>query len=110
MTALWRRSPMRSGEIVEAVYPERHWHKKTVNTLIRRLVDKGAIDYDKAPGGFLYFPVLDKASFRKDKAQNLLCDLFDGQLSPLLTTFVDADSLSETDLKELRKLISRLSG
>lgn len=109
MRALWRRSPMRSSEIVEAVAPVRDWHKKTVNTLIRRLVDKGAIDYDEAPGAFVYFPVLDKEVFRKRKAHKLLSELFEGRVTPLLATFVDDENLSDADLRELRKLISKLS-
>ena len=109
MNALWRSSPMRSREIVEATSEKRDWHKKTVNTLIRRLVEKGAIGYEEAPGGFLYHPEVSRDSYRQREASRMINDLFDGEVSPLLSAFADAEKLSESDLDELRNLIDRLS-
>lgn len=109
MSALWRASPLRSREIVEATSEERSWHKKTVNTLIRRLVEKGAISYEEAPGGFLYYPEITKESYRQRQANKLITGLFDGEVSPLLSAFVETEKLSDSDLDELRSLIKRLS-
>ena len=109
MTALWRASPLRSREIVEATSRERTWHRKTVNTLIRRLVEKGAISYEEAPGGFLYRPAITKESYRQRQANRLIKGLFGGEVSPLLSAFVETEKLSDSDLDELRSLIERLS-
>ncbi|MEL7024207.1 MAG: BlaI/MecI/CopY family transcriptional regulator [Pseudomonadota bacterium] len=109
MNALWRRSPMRSGEIVEAISATRSWHKKTVNTLIRRLVDKGAIQYDKSPGAYLYYPAIDKDAYRVAKTTKLVSDLYDGKIAPMIATFAEADSLSDQDIAALEKVISELS-
>lgn len=100
---------MRSGEIVEATSEKREWHRKTVNTLIRRLVDKGAVSYEEAPGGFLYYPAVTKASYRQRKANRMINDLFDGEVSPMLSAFAETEKLSDSDLEELRNLIDRLS-
>jgi BlaI family penicillinase repressor len=109
MNALWRTSPMRSGEIVESTSDERDWHKKTVNTLIRRLADKGAVRYEKAPGGFLYFPAITKESYRQREAKRMIKGLFDGEVSPLLSAFAETEELSDSDLDELRTLVEKLS-
>ena len=109
MSALWRASPLRSREIVEATLGERTWHRKTVNTLIRRLVEKGAISYEKASGGFLYHPTITKESYRQRQANRLIKGLFGGEVSPLLSAFVETEKLSDSDLDELRNLIERLS-
>jgi BlaI family penicillinase repressor len=109
MTVLWRASPLRSREIVEATSDERTWHRKTVNTLIRRLVEKGAVNYDEAPGGFLYYPAITKESFRQREANRMIKGLFDGEVSPLLSAFVETEKLSDSDLDDLRNLIERLS-
>lgn len=109
MTALWHASPLRSREIVESTSKERDWHKKTVNTLIRRLVDKGAISYEEAPGGFLYRPEITREAYRQQQANKLINGLFGGEVSPLLSAFVETEKLSESDLDDLRNLIERLS-
>lgn len=109
MSALWRASPLRSREIVEVTSGERTWHRKTVNTLIRRLVEKGAISYEEAPGGFLYYPEITKESYRQRQANKLIKGLFGGEVSPLLSAFAETQKLSDSDLDELRSLIERLS-
>ncbi len=109
MNVLWRASPMRSREIVESTSDEREWHKKTVNTLIRRLADKGAVRYEEAPGGFLYYPAITKKSYRKREANRMIKGLFDGEVSPLLSAFAETESLSDSDLEELRNLVEKLS-
>ena len=109
MEVLWNQGYLRSGEIALAVAPRRDWHRKTVNTLIRRLVEKGAIDYETAPGGFLYFPIVSKELIRQRSAAKLVNDLFDGEVSPLLAAFAETEKLTKSDLKQLRNLVSRLS-
>ncbi len=100
---------MRSREIVEATAGEREWHKKTVNTLIRRLVDKGAVAYEEAPGGFLYSPAITKKFYRQREAKRMIRELFDGEVSPLLSAFAETEKVSDSDLDELRTLVERLS-
>lgn len=100
---------MRSRDIVEATADQREWHKKTVNTLIRRLVDKGAVSYEEARGGFLYYPVVTKKSYRQREANRMIKGLFDGEVSPLLTAFAETEKLSDSDLDELRALVEKLS-
>ena len=109
MSVLWRTSPLRSREIVAATADKRQWHKKTVNTLIRRLVDKGAIAYEEASGGFLYSPAISKKSYRQREAKRMIKGLFDGEVSPLLSSFAETQKLSDSDLDELRSLVERLS-
>ena len=109
MTVLWRASPLRSREIVEATSDQRAWHRKTVNTLIRRLVEKGAVNYEEAPGGFLYCPAITKESYRQREANRMIKGLFDGEVSPLLSAFVETEKLSDSDLDDLRNLRARRS-
>lgn len=100
---------MRSREIVAATADEREWHKKTVNTLIRRLVDKGAVAYEEEPGGFLYSPAISKKAYRQREAKRMIKGLFDGEVSPLLSAFAETEELSDSDLNELRALVEKLS-
>lgn len=108
MDTLWRHSPQRSSEIAGQVAADRDWHPKTVNTLIRRLVDKGAVTFNKATGGYRYSPLISRDDYRSREAKRLVRELFDGQLTPLLASFVMSEKLSRSDLAALRKLVARL--
>ena len=108
MKVLWNDRPLRSGEIVQKVADDRHWHSKTVNTLIRRLVDKGAVGFERKTGGFLYFPLIAREDYRRDETKRFVSDLFDGEITPLLACFAKSEALTEPDLQELRKLIAKL--
>lgn len=108
MEVLWHEQPLRSGEIVHQVSASRSWHRKTVNTLIRRLVAKGAVGYEKATGGFLYFPLIDREDYRRGEVKKLVTELFDGEIAPLLACFAETDTLSKSELRELRNLVAKL--
>ena len=108
MEALWSEHPLRNGEIAQRVTTDRAWQRKTVSTLIRRLVDKGAIAYEKGLGGFLYSPLINKHNHRLNEAKKMVTELFDGEITPLLACFAESESLSKSDLRELRELIEKL--
>ena len=108
MEALWSERPLRRGEIVQHVNRCRAWHQKTVSTLIRRLVDKGAVRFEKGIGGYLYYPVVDREDYRRGEAKRLITELFDGEITPLLAGFANVEKLSKSDLAELRKLVEKL--
>ena len=108
MEALWKKHPLRSGEISQRVAEDQAWHRKTVSTLIRRLVDKGAIGFEKGVGGFLYSPLIYKEDYCLGETRKIVTELFEGEITPLLATFAKSETLSKSDLAELRKLIDRL--
>ena len=108
MEALWREHPLRNGEIAQRVIANHAWQRKTISTLIRRLVDKGAVGYQKGMGGFLYSPLIKKEKYRQSEAKKMVAELFDGEITPLLASFAKTETLSKTDLHELRQLIEAL--
>jgi BlaI family penicillinase repressor len=108
MEALWSGHPLRNGEIAQRVAADHEWHRKTVSTLVRRLVEKGAVGYEKGIGGFLYSPLIYREDYRLGETKKMVTDLFDGEITPLLACFAKSEVLSRSDLAELRKLIDEL--
>jgi predicted transcriptional regulator len=108
MEALWKEHPLRSGEIAQLVAEEHSWHRKTVTTLVRRLVNKGAIGFEKGVGGFLYSPIICRDDYCLGEAKKMVTELFEGEITPLLASFAKSEPISKSDLSELRKLIEKL--
>ena len=47
MRALWQRSPATAAQVVASLEGEADWKPKTVHTLLKRLVAKGAASQEK---------------------------------------------------------------
>jgi BlaI family penicillinase repressor len=105
MKALWARAPAASRDIVAAVAPGTQWSAKTILTLVRRLVDKGAVGFTRAARINLYFPNVTEREGVKMETRSFLKRFFGGSLQPMLAHFVRESELSEQDVAELRRLL-----
>src|SRR5690349_11275634 len=47
MTVVWERKIATANQVVEALAAKMNWKPKTIHTLLRRLVQKKALAYDK---------------------------------------------------------------
>jgi len=55
MKVLWQKSPLTASSVIEHLKQETNWSPKTIQTLISRLVKKGALCVDKDANLYLYF-------------------------------------------------------
>lgn len=56
MKIVWKYAPINTNEITERLRLATTWSPKTIHTLIKRLVTKGALSYEKQ-GGSLSTPL-----------------------------------------------------
>ena len=54
MKIVWKYAPINTNEITEKLLPTTNWSPKTIQTLIKRLVTKGALTYEKQSRVFVY--------------------------------------------------------
>jgi predicted transcriptional regulator len=103
MLAIWEASPVNAKDVLSRL--DSNWHPKTVNTLLGRLVKKGALAYEKEGRSYLYVPLIEKNSYIKSKSNHFLQKLFNGKLSPMVANFVDQNLVEKDDIEALKKLI-----
>lgn len=109
LKVLWDQSPATAAEVADALAADgQDWHRKTVNTLLSRLEEKGALAVTNRGRPKRYAPAMAKEAFLKDKLKELAQGLFGGQLAPVVATLVEAEMIDEDDLAQLRGLIERL--
>ena len=108
MEALWRRGPLTPEGIFAEVCEPNGWAPGTVRTLITRLLKKKAIEGRREPEGYLYRPLVSRASYVREESQGLVDRLFDGEVAPLVAHFAEHRALTPKDIKLLKKLISEL--
>ena len=106
MRVLWERSPLSAGKILEALRKDDPgWHPKTTQTLIGRLVKKGALGFKGEGRSYLYHPLLTAGQCVDRESDSFLERVFGGSLRPMLAHFVEHRKLSAKEIRELRKIL-----
>ena len=63
MKIVWKYAPISTNEITEQLLKTTAWSPKTIQTLIKRLVTKGALAYEKESRVFVYTPLVKEGEY-----------------------------------------------
>ncbi len=105
MKVLWKKSPRLGSEIVEELEAVTGWNPKTIHTLIRRLVSKGAITAKKENTYYSYYAAVTESECVKEETKTFLEKCFDGSLNMLISNFIEDKKLSDQEIQELENLL-----
>ncbi|WP_455720904.1 BlaI/MecI/CopY family transcriptional regulator [Agathobacter sp.] len=109
MKVVWKYAPINTNEITERLLKTTNWSPKTIQTLIKRLVTKGALTYEKQSRIFVYTPVIKENEYINQESNSFLKRFYHGDLTAMVSAFIENDSLSKTDIDTLRSLLSKRS-
>ena len=105
MKVVWLNNPITGTEIINRLMEVTDWKSNTIKTFINRLLNKGAIGYEKSGRGYSYYPLLEETDFYKNESRLFLKRIFGGSLKPMLATMVENEDLSLDDVEELKRRI-----
>lgn len=105
MKVLWQSSPMTAKEVYKELEEDTEWKAKTVKTLLRRLVDKKAIDYTVDNRTYIYHPIVKERECIKAETESFLQKVANGSFNLLVQNFIKEHKLSQKDLDELKEII-----
>lgn len=107
MRIVWQDAPISTNEIVERLEKTTSWNPKTIQTLIKRLVTKRALTYEKEGRMFVYTPLVAENEYVSQESSSFLKKYYNGNISAMLSAFLDNDKLSASDIDDLRSLLDR---
>ena len=107
MKVVWKFAPINTIEITERLLKTTTWSAKTIQTLIKRLVTKGALAYEKQGRIFVYTPLVKENEYINQQSNSFLNRFYDGDISAMLSTYLENNQLSETELQHLRSILSK---
>ncbi|MCI8899680.1 MAG: BlaI/MecI/CopY family transcriptional regulator [Lachnospiraceae bacterium] len=107
MRIVWQNAPVSTNEIVERLEKTTSWNPKTIQTLIKRLVTKRALTYEKEGRMFVYTPLVAENEYVSQESSSFLKKYYNGNISAMLSAFLDNDKLSASDIDDLRSLLDR---
>jgi len=105
MEAIWESGKMTTGQVVKTLSSHCDWKPKTVQTLLRRLVEKGALASTKQGRGFLFEPLVSALECRQSVGQTFLDRVFQGRLSSMVSCFIERGDYSEADIEQLKRIL-----
>ena len=110
MQEFWSRGEATSAEIIAAVAERQAWKPPTVQTLITRLVKKGALSFTRNGREYLYRPVVREQDCVHEASRSFVNRVFGGKLAPLLSCFVEQEKLSREEIEELKRILDQKEG
>lgn len=106
MKIVWKYAPISTTEITDHLIQTTSWNPKTIQTLIKRLVTKGALTYEKQSRVFVYTPLVAETDYVRQESSSFLKRFYNGDITAMLSAYIDNDQLSESEIDSLRALLS----
>lgn len=109
MKIVWKYAPISTNEITEKLTQTKSWSPKTIQTLIKRLVNKGALSYEKQSRVFIYTPLVRESEYISQESSSFLKRFYNGDITAMLSAYIENDKLSESEINNLRSILSKSS-
>lgn len=107
MNVFWHRGTSTLAEVVKDLEGRLHWKPRTVQSLIRRLADKGALAVEAAGREFRYSPAVAQEQCQHEESRSFLDRVFNGRLTPFVAGLMEREDVSREDLAALREMLNQ---
>ncbi len=106
MEALWKQGRASVRELLEQLPEHKRVAYTTVQTIVRRLEEKGAVRQTRKIGNAYIFEPLITQNAAYRRLINDFLDLFGGSTRPLMAHLAETGRLNLNDLRELEELVA----
>lgn len=108
MEKLWEESPRTIMQLYHALKENPGWSKSTVNTLLKRMVNKGILYYEEGERAKQFFPNIDRATAACAETESLLNRVYRGSVSMMMSTLVEQKNFTKEEVEELYHILGEL--
>lgn len=106
MECLWT-GPKTLMELVRELKDRAGWAKSTVTTMVRRMEEKGLIDYKTEGRAKVFRAALAREDAAAAETDSLLARAFHGSVGLLVSSLVDRSSLTRADIDDLYTILNK---
>ncbi|MCB0387864.1 MAG: BlaI/MecI/CopY family transcriptional regulator [Winogradskyella sp.] len=104
MNYLWKLEKAFMKDLLEA-YPDPKPATTTVATLLKRMTEKGFVDYKLYGKSREYFPLVKKKDYFSKHVNGLIKNFFNDSASQFASFFTKETNLTKEELEDLKRLI-----
>ncbi len=104
MELLWSNSVLAAKDIAKIIKEYIGWEKNTTYTVIKRLIDKGAVSREDP--GFLCRAQITKKEVQRIETEALFSKMFNNSLSIFINDYLGQRKLTTEEIIELQRMIN----
>jgi predicted transcriptional regulator len=105
---VWDLGEATVADVRERILEDREVAYTTIMTVLKKLAEKGYLDYHKEGRSYVYQPAQEPNEVQHSLLQRLMDKVFEGSPSALVQTLVQREDLSDDERAEIRALIDTL--
>jgi len=103
MEVLWEEGCKPAREIVDVLAGRIGWNKNTTYTVIKKCIDKGAIERQEP--GFICKPLVSRDEVAQSETEQLIDKMFGGSSELFFSSFLRNRGISEEEALRLARMI-----
>lgn len=107
MKVIWKHSSINTNEVIEKLSKSSTWSPKTIQTMLLRLIKKGALNHHKEGRVFIYTPNVAESDYLEVESHSFLNRFYDGTLNSMVLNFLENDKLSDDEIEELYGILEK---
>jgi BlaI family penicillinase repressor len=105
MKVLWEKGSANAREITDALCRDEAVAHSTVQTLLRKLENKGAVRHETSDRTFVFHPMIDNRSVTRGATRDLIERVFGGSAAGLVAHLLKEERIGRKEMDQIRKLI-----
>lgn len=105
---VWDLGEATVTDVRERILEDRDVAYTTIMTVLKKLAEKGYLDYHKEGRSYVYQPAQEPNEVQHSLLRRLMDKVFEGSPSALVQTLVRREDLSDDERAEIRALIDAL--
>jgi predicted transcriptional regulator len=105
MKLLWKLGKAFIRDLLNE-FPDPKPASTTVITLLKRMIDKGFVNYRQCGNSREYYPAVRKSDYFSDHINGLIKEFFNNSNAQFASFFANETDMSRKELKELRDIVN----
>ena len=106
MRVLWDEGEVTAKRITEALNANAPIAHSTVQTLLRQLESKRAVEHERRDRTFLFRALIKESEVTRSAAQDLLSRVYQGSVSGLVAHLLEQEEVPAEEIARLKQLIA----
>ena len=106
MDVLWREGETTAKHISEILNEEIGWNRNTTYTLIKRCIEKGAIE--RSEPNFVCRALIPKVKVQEAETNELINNIYDGSADKFFAELLGRKKLSADQINKLKDIVGEL--
>ena len=107
MEILWQNGDTTAKEIAETLGEQTGWSKTTTYTVIKKCIDKSAINRQEP--NFVCRAMVTKEQAQEEETTELINKMYGGMSDQLVAAILGRKKLSQKEIQKIKNLIKKLS-